>query len=154
MTTPLAPDNATFPRMYLGGVDMLTEEASSFGVTRRVGVVEAQTFNTAGMIRAPGAQDGSVRMSTFVADDTLIFGLPGSEAGLIVKKAAGATTANCYVARVPVTSVATDVQINEFRKFEIADSPTNGLPGLGAALHDSIGSAIAGAANGSTTNRA
>ncbi len=134
--------------MYLGGVNMLTEEASSFGVTRRVGVVEAQTFNTAGMIRAPGARDGSVRMSTFVADSTTVFNLPGSEQGLIVVKAAGATTANCYVARVPVASVTTDIAINEFRKYEIADSPTNGLPGLGAKLHDSIGSAISAAEDG------
>ncbi|MCZ6507894.1 MAG: hypothetical protein O7A04_07605 [Acidobacteria bacterium] len=145
MATPLAPQQGSLTRAYLGATNLLAEELLSYGVTRRVEVLEAMSFNTAGMLRAPGNQSGSVRCATYLADEATIFNSPGSTSGFIIDPSASGN--NTILATVPIVSVGSDIQVGQFRRYEIDDSGTDGLPAIGASLHDSIGSAISSAEN-------
>ncbi len=140
MTTPLAPENGLFTRIYLGETDVKAEEAYKIGVTRSVGVAEGRSFNTAGMFRAPTSKDGSVRLATYVADEASIFSMPGANHGLIATSTA--TTSGVLLANVPVSAVSSDIVIGEYRRYEIDNSPTNGLPVWGGMDYDKIGAAI------------
>ena len=145
MATPLAPQQGSLTRAYLGATNLLAEELLSFGVTRRVEVLEAMSFNTAGMMRVPGNQSGSVRCATYLADEAAIFSSPRSTSGFIIDPAASGN--NTILATVPIVAVGSDIQVGQFRRYEIYDSGTDGLPAIGAAPHDSIGSAISAAEN-------